>query len=160
MAPRPRNPSRPVRPRRPTRKLRQPRRASRSQPFESSQKSRPGDDLFSGPFSFARGHLFLGVFFTAATRALSSALIEIHAVVKVPHADALVFSMLAIVVLIKEHARNAVGRDAGDAHVLPVGGPGGHGRDERNAGPHVFQDFLHGLRYFRVAATAAPARPA
>src|SRR6267378_1765317 len=137
MAPKPRNPSRPARPPRlPIRKPAHPRQANRSKPSKPSRIVRPGEEPLLRAVFLCPPPFISWACSSARRRELfHQPVVEVYAVVKVLHTDALVFSMLAIVIDVKKHARDAVGRDAGDARILPVRGPGGHGRDQRNARP-------------------------
>src|SRR3977135_1043473 len=101
-----RSPLRPASPRRPIQKPGNRRRANPSWPLQPSQILRPGEDYFSGPFFFACQDLSPPACSSPRRgELLHQLVIEVHTVVEVLHADALVFSMLAIVVDIKKHAR-------------------------------------------------------
>src|SRR2546423_1204326 len=150
MAPNPPNPSPPARPCRLIRKPANPHPVSRSWTTSPLQILRPSRrSLLRAVFLCSSSFYSWACSSSRRRELLHEPVIEVHAVVKVLDADALVSPMLAIVVDVKKHAGDAIGRDAGDARGLPVRGPGRHRRDERDTWPGDAQDFLRGLSYFR-----------
>src|SRR5690242_11922010 len=61
---------------------------------------------------------------------LDEFIVEIHAVIKILHADALIFAMSAGIVNILKHAGNAESGNAANTEVLAVTGSGVHHRHD------------------------------
>src|SRR5215471_6155523 len=65
-----------------------------------------------------------------ARKRLDKFVIEIHAIIKVFHADSLVLAVCAIIVHVTEYARNTICWNAGDAKVFAITGAVIHHRND------------------------------